>query len=67
MSKNGPRIKKELKSKKTPGVDQPCLAPTTALRSTFSQHVLAEITVNNISGQALVDTGSTNSYQIKNL
>ena len=43
-------------------VDQPCLAPTTALRSTFSQHVLAEITVNNISGQALVDTGSTNSY-----
>ena len=43
-------------------VDQPCLAPTTALRSTFSQYVLAEITVNNISGQALVDTGSTNSY-----
>ena len=43
-------------------VDQPCLAPTTALRSTFSQHVLAEITVNNIFGQALVDTGSTNSY-----
>ena len=43
-------------------VDQPYLAPTTALRSTFSQHVLAEITVNNISGQALVDTGSTNSY-----
>ena len=32
------------------------------MRSTFSQHVLAEITVNNISGQALVDTGSTNSY-----
>ena len=43
-------------------VDQPCLAPTTALQSTFSQHVLAEITVNNVSGQALVDTGSTNSY-----
>ena len=32
-------------------VNQPCLAPTTALRSTFSQHVLAEITVNNVSGQ----------------
>ena len=43
-------------------VDQPCLAPTTALQSIFSQYVLAEITVNNISGQALVDTGSTNSY-----
>ena len=43
-------------------VDRPCLAPTMALRSTFSQHVLAEITVNNISGQALVDTGSTNCY-----
>ena len=43
-------------------VDQTCLASTTALRSTFSQHVLAEIIVNNISGQALVDTGSTKSY-----
>ena len=43
-------------------VNQPCLAPATALRSTFSEHVLAEISVNNISGQALVDTGSTNSY-----
>ena len=42
--------------------DQSCLAPTTALRSTFSEHVLAEITVYNISGQALVDTGSTKSY-----
>ena len=46
-------------------VNQPCLAPTTALRSTFSQYVLAEITVNNVSGQALVDTGSTNSYANK--
>ena len=46
-------------------VDQHCLAPTTTMRSTFSQHVLAEITVNNISGQALVDTGSTNSYRSK--
>ena len=43
-------------------VDQPCLDPTMALRFTFLQHVLAEITVNNVSGQALVDTGSTNSY-----
>ena len=43
-------------------IDQPCLAPTTTLRSTFSEHVLAEITLNNISGQALVDTGSTNRY-----
>ena len=46
-------------------VDQSCLASTTALRSTFSEHVLAEITVNKISGQALVDTGITNSYLSK--
>ena len=46
-------------------VDQPCLASTTALQSTFSEHVLAEITVNNISGLALVYTGSINSYLSK--
>ena len=36
-----------------------------ALRSTFSEHVLVEVTVNKISGQVLVDTGSTNSYLTK--
>ena len=46
-------------------VDQPCLASTTALRFTFSEHVLAEITVNNVIAQALVDISSTNSYQSK--
>ena len=46
-------------------VDQPILASTTALPSTFSEHVSVKITVNNISGQALVDTGSTNSYLSK--
>ena len=41
-------------------VDEPCLALIGALRFTFSEYVLAEITVNNISAQSLVDNG--NSY-----
>ena len=40
----------------------PSLATTTALQSTFSKHVLAEIIVNDKTAQALIDTGSTNSY-----
>ena len=40
---------------------QPTLASTT-LESTFSPHVLTDVTVNNITAHALVDTGSTSSY-----
>ena len=48
-------------------VDQPSsLASSTTSHGNFSQHVLADITVNNIAAQALVDTGSTNSYISKN-
>ena len=48
-------------------VDQPSsLASSTTSHRNFSQHVLADITVNNIAAQALVDTGSTNSYISKN-
>ena len=43
-------------------VGPPSLATTTALQSTFSKHVLADIIVNNKTAQALIDTGSTNSY-----
>ena len=44
-------------------IARPSLATMTDLQSTFSRHVLAEITINdNIVTQALVDTGSTNSY-----
>ena len=50
------------KKKSANCIGQPSLATTTALQSTFSNHVLAEITLNNITTQALVDTGSTNSY-----
>ena len=39
-----------LKRNKINCVDQSCLAPTTVLRCTFSEHVLARITVNDISG-----------------
>ena len=46
-------------------IGQPSLATTTALQSTFSNHFLAEITLNNITTQALVNTGSTNSYVSK--
>ena len=43
-------------------VGPPSLATTTALQSTFSKHVLADIIVNNKTAQALIDTDSTNSY-----
>ena len=50
------------KKKSANCVGQPSLATTTALQSTFSNHVLAEITLNNITTQALVDISSTSSY-----
>ena len=62
----GHYVKCRLKRKKSLNcVDQPCLASTTALRFSFSEHVLAEIIVNSMSGLTLVDTGSTNSYLSK--
>ena len=38
----------------------------TNLQSTFLEHVLTAIRINNIDAHALVDTGSTNSYICKN-
>ena len=38
----------------------------TNLQSTFSEHVLTEICINNINAHALVDTSSTNSHICKN-
>ena len=38
----------------------------TKLQSTFSEHVLTTICINNIDAHALVDTGSKNSYIYKN-
>ena len=44
---------------------KPLLALATNLQSTFSEHVLTAIRINNIDAHALVDTGSTNSYICK--
>ena len=38
----------------------------TNLQSTFSEHVLIAIRINNIDAHVLVDTGSRNSYICKN-
>ena len=63
LDKVGHFVKCCLSKKKSANCNgQPSLATTTALQSTFLNHVLAEITLNNITTQALVDTGSTNSY-----
>ena len=47
-------------------MSKPLLALMTNLQSTFSEHVLTAICINNIDAHALVDTGSTNSYICKN-
>ena len=55
-----------LKRKSLSCVSKPLLASMTNLLSTFSEHVLTAIRINNIDAHALVDTGSTNSYIYKN-
>ena len=55
-----------LKRKSLSCVSKPLLASVTNLQSTFSEHVLTAIRINNIDVHALVDTGNTNSYICKN-
>ena len=55
-----------LKQKSLSCVSKPLLASVTNLLSTFLEHVLTAIRINNIDAHALVDTGSTNSYICKN-
>ena len=54
-----------LKRKSLSCMSKPMLASITNLQSTFSEHVLTAIQINNIDAHALVNTGSTNSYICK--
>ena len=56
-----------LKQKSLSCVSKPFLASVTNLQSTFSEHVLTAIRINNIDAHVLVDTGSTNSYICQNV
>ena len=65
-SKLGHYAKYCLKRKSLSWVSKPSLASVTNLQSTFSEHVLTAICINNIDAHALVNTGSTNSNISKN-
>ena len=55
-----------LKRKSLTCVSKPLLASVTNLQSTFSEHILTAIRINNIDAHALVDTSNTNGYICKN-